>query len=463
MLPALVKHVIYPLHERLLSRRTFGYLTEIEKSQWQSREAIEAIQFSRLKALLNVALEHSPWHAERIRAAGLDVSASATLGMDDLRRLPTMDKADARLNVDAIVWKGVPGGAHQYTTGGSSGSPLIFYYGKTRQAADQAARMRARRWWGEDVGEREVYLWGAPVELNKTDKIKTIRDRLFNQLLLNAFAMSPERMDDYLNAMRAFQPSCIYGYASSLALLAAHGRERGIKPELRSLKVVCTTGEPLYDHQRELIGSYFGVPVASEFGSRDAGFLCHQSPDGEMLQFSEGVIIEALDSAGQPVAAGEMGEAVITGLNSEAQPFIRYRTGDMVRLSPGLSQSGRGLHVIQEVIGRQTDFLVRSDGTIMHALAGIYILRAIDGIAEFKVVQHTTRHLEVQVVTDPRWRPEAEQTIVSQFRKRLGDDLNVEVKLVDSIPPEASGKYRYIVSHVPLASGLVTASGQGQQ
>ncbi len=145
----------------------------------------------------------------------------------DLPRLPTMNKRDARDNVEQLVWRGVPGGVFQYTTGGSSGEPLIFYFGRTRQASDAAGRMRARRWWGVEPGEREVYLWGAPVELNKTDRIKTLRDRLVNQLVLNAFAMSPERMDEYLDALQAWQPKCLYGYAIERRLAGGARRVRG--------------------------------------------------------------------------------------------------------------------------------------------------------------------------------------------------------------------------------------------
>ena len=176
------------------------------------------------------ALEHSPWHSQRIQQAGLERQVrEGSVSLQDLARLPVMDKRDARENVDRMVWKGVPGGAFKYTTGGSSGEPLIFYFGRRRQASDAAGRMRARRWWGVEVGDREVYLWGAPVELNKTDRIKTLRDRLINQLVLNAFEMSPARMDEYLQAISAWQPRCIYGYASSIALLAAHGEARGVK------------------------------------------------------------------------------------------------------------------------------------------------------------------------------------------------------------------------------------------
>ncbi|HKJ08949.1 MAG TPA: phenylacetate--CoA ligase family protein [Gammaproteobacteria bacterium] len=464
MNPSLVKRLVYPLHERLLSRSTFAYLRDLEHSQWLARAELEALQLKKLTGLLAAAWEHSPWHAERIRAAGLEVRAGGPpVRFDDLRRLPLMAKADCVANRDRMVWQSVPGGAFRYTTGGSSGEPLVFYFGRQRQASDAAGRMRARRWWGVDVGDREVYLWGAPVELAKTDRVKTFRDRLFNQLVLNAFDMSPQRIDAYIAELSAFRPRCVYGYASSIALLAARARDRGVDMRSRYLKVVCTTGEPLYPQQRELIESVFGVPAANEFGSRDIGFTAHQSPDGQMLLMSESIILEILDPDGNPVCPGEVGEAVMTGLCSNAQPFIRYRTGDMVRMTEEPCRSGRGLHVLGEVMGRTTDFVVAADGTVMHALAVIYVLRELDGVAEFKFIQHTPREVEVRVVPAAAWDGGTQQRIVTGLRARLGSEVNVDVRLVDAIAPEASGKYRYVVSHVALPDGLGGVLGEAGQ
>lgn len=454
MHPYLSRRVFYPLQEHLLKRPTFKYLAELEQSQWLSREEIEKLQGIKLKALLRSTHDHCPWHRKRIKEAALDLDSEAPLTLQDLRRLPLMDKKDILANGEEMVWQGVPGGAFKYNTGGSSGEPLRFYFGRWRQASDAAGRLRARRWWGVAAGDREVYLWGAPVELNKTDWIKGVRDRLLNQLVLNAFAMSPENMDSYVEAIRAFKPKCLYGYASSIALLAAHARERCGKLSLPSLQVVCTTGEPLYPYQRALIEEVWGVPVANEFGSRDIGFTAHETPAGQVLLMSESIILEVLDKAGRPVEAGELGEAVMTGLCSEVQPFIRYRTGDIVRQSHDTCQGGRGLHVISEVVGRNTDFIIRADGTIMHALAVIYILRAIEGIAEFKFIQQTVQDIELLLVPGGGWQAEASQQIIRELQARLGDEIRVRIRLLDQIPPEASGKHRYVVSHVPLPAAL---------
>jgi len=280
MIPFISRQLIYPLQESLLHRPTFPYLESLEKTQWLSRAELEALQLQKLQALLKSAQQHSPWHAGRIANSGMNLDE---LSFDELRKLPTMNKADAQQHGQAMAWKEVPGGSFRYTTGGSSGAPLIFRYGRSRQSSDAAGRIRARRWWQVNVGDREVYLWGAPLELNKTDKIKTLRDRLINQLVLNAFAMSPSTMDSYLRMIQRFNPSCIYGYASSVALLAEYAKQNQRSLHLPALKVVCTTGEPLYPEQRQLIAEVFKVPVANEYGSRDIGFTAHENSHQQML------------------------------------------------------------------------------------------------------------------------------------------------------------------------------------
>jgi len=444
MNPSISRNIIYPLQEALLHRPTFSYLKELEKSQWTSREEIEALQLKKLHQLLSIASQHCPWHSRRIKKATIN-PAGCTL--EEFHNLPTMDKKDAQIHGEEMVWKNVPGGLYQYSTGSSSGQPLIFQFGRMRQAADAAGRIRARRWWGVNVGDPEVYLWGAPVELNKTDKIKTIRDRLLNQLVLNAFAMSPEKMGKYLQTIEQFKPKCIYGYASSVALLAAYAQNNK-KIVLPDLKVICTTGEPIYPDQRKLIEETFNVPVANEYGCRDVGLLAHETPDRQMLFLSESTLLEVQDSHGNPVAPGETGEAVLTGLCSEAQPFIRYRTGDMLSVSLDTDKQGRGLHVINQIEGRSTDFLVHKNGSIMHALSVIYILRETEGVEQFKIIQQSIGEFEILVVANSRWNNTSKETITSQFKARFGQDTLIKISITDEILPEASGKIRQVVSKV---------------
>jgi len=437
----------------LMSRPTIEYANDLDKTQWLSLDEMELLQQKKLNLLLQLAVSNSPWHAERIMNAGLGHCLNQGVDLAELRRLPLMTKQDAQVNRSKMVWHKVPGGAYKYSTGGSSGHALSFYFGKWRQASDAAGRIRARRWWGIDIGDKEIYLWGAPVELVKTDKIKQIRDGLMNQVLLNAFDMSPKTMKEYLSVIQKYEPKCLYGYASSIALLARFAQSENLQAVFPSLKVIFTTGEPLYPDQRKIIQEIFHVPVANEFGSRDVGFTAHESPSGQMLLMSESVILEILNNEGVPVHSGETGEAVVTGLCSQAQPFIRYRTGDMIKASDQVCLQNRGLHVLGEVVGRSTDFIIKKDGTILHALAVIYIVRTIEGVESFRVIQHSVSELEVQIVANSMWKERDQQKIVDQLQQRLGR-INVSINKLDSIAPEKSGKHRYVISYVPLPTSF---------
>jgi phenylacetate-CoA ligase len=177
---------------------------------------------------------------------------------------------------------------------------------------------------------------------------------------------------------------------------------------------------------------------------------------------AEDVIVELVDPQGHPVPQGQPGEIVVTHLATRDFPFIRYRTGDVAVMDGRSCACGRGLPCLSEIHGRSTDFVVAADGTVLHGLALIYVLRDLPGVKAFKVVQHTRARTEVQLVVDPTFdRRRQRPAIVDGFRRRLGEQVEVDMRFVDAIAPEKSGKYRYIVSHVdPSASGSPAAASQ---
>jgi phenylacetate-CoA ligase len=106
------------------------------------------------------------------------------------------------------------------------------------------------------------------------------------------------------------------------------------------------------------------------------------------------------------------------------------------------------LPVLQEVQGRSTDFVVAADGTVMHGLALIYTLRDLPGVERFRIEQLNLHETVVQVVPGPGFDAAARERIGHEFRARLGESVRVRVDEVAAIAPEASGKYRYVVSRV---------------
>jgi phenylacetate-CoA ligase len=441
---SVVAGLLFPLHERAKGHDSVARRRALEASQWWPRERIEALRVERLRAFLNTAARDVPYYRELFAARGFDPSRIACVA--DLAEYPFLTKADIRAHTDRLRSEHA-GPLKRYNTGGSSGEPLVFFMGKDRVSHDVAAKWRATRWWNVDIGDRELVVWGSPVELGAQDRIRTLRDALFRSQLLPAFEMSEANLDRFVERIRAYRPAMLFGYPSSLTLIAEHARRRGTKMDDLGIRVAFVTSERLYDHQKTSITQVFGCPVANGYGGRDAGFIAHQCPQGAMHISAEDIIVETIGADGRPVAAGERGEIVVTHMATGDFPFIRYRTGDVGVLSDAPCACGRGLPVLSEIEGRTTDFVVAADRTVMHGLALIYVVRDLPGIERFKIIQRDLGLTTVQLVPGPDYRPEVEATIRSGLQARLGVGVRIEIERVAEIPAERSGKFRYIVSH----------------
>ena len=166
---------------------------------------------------------------------------------------------------------------------------------------------------------------------------------------------------------------------------------------------------------------------------------------------AEDIVVEIVDQQGVPLPRGEAGEIVVTHLATAAFPFIRYRTGDVGVLDSKPCSCGRGLPLLKEIQGRSTDFLVAKNGTVMHGLALIYILRDLPQIRNFKIMQESVDLTCVSVVSDGELDGELVDRIVQGFKARLGQEVEIVVKEVKEISSEKSGKFRYVVSKVGTA------------
>jgi phenylacetate-CoA ligase len=438
-----VRRLICPLHERLLGRRTLRNLRELERSQWLSPDDLRALQRAKLAALLGHAAVNTAFYRERLAQAAADLGDGDPFEVLD--RIPPIEKSDIRTHLESLLWREAPGGLFPQSTGGSTGEPLTIYLDRRRQGYDQAARLRSQGWFGARLGDAQLYLWGSPLELRSTDRIRAVRDRLFNHLLLDAFNMSPRRLDAYLDAWDRFRPVSVYGYPSSLALFAQHARGRRRALDTSRLRAVFVTGEVCYPHDREAIGSYFGVPVADGYGSRDAGFIAHECPEGGSHITAENVIVEILRN-GRRQPPGEAGEIVVTHLDAYGLPLIRYGTGDIGRLRAGRCACGRGLPLMDVVQGRSTDFLYLPDGTVKHALSIIYPLREMSAVRRFRVTQSEDLAVTVEVVCERGIDGTSQEAVARRVRGVLGGDVPLRVRLVDEVTVAPSGKFRYVTS-----------------
>ena len=330
----------------------------------------------------------------------------------------------------------------------SSGEPLVFYIGHGRKSHDVAAKWRATRWWGVDIGDPELVVWGSPIELGAQDRLRRLRDGVMRSHLLPAFEMSVANLDRFVARIQAVRPAMLFGYPSSLSMIALHAKRQGARLDDLGIRVVFVTSEKLYPEQREAIARGFGCPVANGYGARDAGFIAHECPSGRLHISAEDIVVEILRADGTTSATGEAGEIVVTHLATGDFPLLRYRTGDIGVLGCEACPCGRGLPILQDVQGRSTDFVVAADGTVMHGLALIYAVRDVAGIEQFRIEQLTLNETVVQIVAGEGFEPSARERIVRDFKNRLGPQVSIRVDEVEEIPPEASGKFRYVVSRV---------------
>jgi phenylacetate-CoA ligase len=443
MYTAVCSRFLFPLHERLKAHASVALRRELEASQWLDPAALRDLQTKRLRAFLIKVAANIPYFRESFAQIGFD--ADKVRSLEDLRRLPLLTKETIRANVERLK-SPTAKRLIRFNTGGSTGEPLVFYVGPDRVSHDVAAKWRATRWWDVDVGDPEVVLWGSPVELSKQDRLKTLRDRLLRSYLLPAFAMSEAKMRVYLQDIARIKPRMLFGYASALALLARFAEAESIDMSGLGIKVAFTTGETLFPEQRAVIEKTFATKVANGYGSRDAGFIAHQCQQGSLHQSAEHIIVELLDESGRPTPIGQIGEIVITHLATSDFPFIRYRTGDMAVASVAPCACGRGLPTFANVHGRSTDFVLTRSGETMHALALIYEVRDRPGVKAFKFIQAEDLSLELLVVPGADFTRETEDAIRTGIEKRMGQGTVLTLQRVENIPPEKSGKYRYVVS-----------------
>lgn len=439
-----VRHVTYPTHERLRGRPTLRALENLRAVAAGTPRELRDECNRRLHDLLIFAAARLPYYASLLSRCRIDLHADDPVA--ELRKVPVQTKADVRAHARHLVWRGAPGGALPHSSGGTTGDTLQFYVDRVRQAEDLAARLFMQSRFGLIPGDRRLHLWGSPIEL-RASRFRRWRDRALNELLLNAFEMSPEQMDAHFEQIVRFQPQAIYGYPTALALLAQHIAQTRGPQEFNWLKLVVLTGEEVTPDQARRVRETFGCPVAAEYGSREVGLIGHDCPRGRMHVLWPHIHVD-IGNAANILPAGHVGDVICTTLNTRAQPFIRYRLGDLGAVLDEPCECGLPFPLMRLAGGKITGFIALPDGRLCHGAITSHVLRDQRGIVAFKTHQHTLTEFEVLLVVDDTFNPASFERIRQRYRRLFGEAVNVDCRVVDEIPPDPSGKRRYVVSDV---------------
>ncbi|MEW6250063.1 MAG: hypothetical protein AB1716_05405 [Planctomycetota bacterium] len=441
---SLARRVFFPLHERLRGRRTLGEMRALVELAAQPAKHVERVCDARLRALLTFAAARLPFYERRFADAG--VNPQATDPDAELARLPVLTKHVVRASAAEMTWPEVPGGLQPTVSGGTSGDTLHFHVDRVRQAQSMGARLFMQQLFGVRPGDRRMWLWGSPIEL-KPSRLRRVRDRLINELVLDAFDLAAARADAYLHRIAAYRPRLLIGYTSAVTLLAERALRTRDPRAFASLRAVVMTGDEVLPEQRAAVRAAFGCPAVSEYGSREVGLIAHDCPHGRMHVLTPHVRVE-ITREERRLPAGQCGRITCTNLNSRAQPLIRYDLGDVGVLNPAGCDCGLPFPVLEITGGRLTGFVVLPSGELRHGHLVAYLARAEPAVVEFKVYQRSLDALDVQIVANDQYTPAVLERIRRSFRTHFGAAVRVNCTRVDHIPPDPSGKRRHFVSQI---------------
>jgi phenylacetate-CoA ligase len=439
-----IRHVLYPLWEVKNRSRRLSIAAQLERSQYESIDVLRDRQWRALQRLVAHAYATCPFYRTRFDERGLKPADLRSL--EDIRLLPTISKEDIQLHRDALVSSAyrredlIPD-----MTGGSTGSPMQFYYDRHRLDSRVAATLRHNRWSGWELGDLCAVLWGAPQDLKVGRLAARVRDWILDRrILLDASRLNEQVMQHFAAELRRRQPKILQAYSNTLGLFARYVRDQGIGG-IAPRGIVCSA-EVLTDENRRLIEETFGCRVYNRYGCREFAVIASECDVHQGMHVNaENLLVEVLRD-GEP-CTGQDGEVVVTDLNNLAMPMLRYRIKDIGRLVAGTCSCGRGLPLMELSGGRSTDFLTAIGGSKVSGIVlATYVITRIPGVKQIQFVQNEPECVTMHVVKGPQWSSDSLAELTRRTHGYLGETMRIAVEFRDHIPAEKSGKFRFSIS-----------------
>ena len=363
--------------------------------------------------------------------------------------LPVLTKPDLEGADRQFPESGYRGRVVVSQTSGSTGSPMRFLRSPEQESWFWALRFRIWQWAGYRPGD--PYL---TINLNpRLAWKKRVQDVLFRcaYLTYNADNQNSELIADTLE--RRSIPH-LNGFSSSLYVLAQymldHGRQN------HTVQGVTSTGDGLFPPYRDAIEQCFGVRVLDYYGAGGEGVhlasQCAHSQHRYHLH-PENAIVELIGENG-PVATGELGRIVVTQLDNDAMPLIRYELGDVgVAAADDLvCGCGRTLPLLERIEGRVPDLVAVPGGTFLVPHFFVVLFKGLQQIYRYQIVQSEAGSMLVRLV--PRERCEravVERAVLAAVDDATRGELGVEFDWVEEIPLSGAGKRRLVDSAVSRA------------
>lgn len=366
--------------------------------------------------------------------------------------VPVMQKSDLQKPLLDRLSKGFSQkNCYINKTSGSSGHPFVFAKDKLCHAFTWAEIINRFGWYNLDFNTSlQARFYGIPLTFFGYQK-ERLKDRLSSRYRFPIFDLSEKKMEQFLRVFRRKKFDYINGYTSSIVLFAKYLREKDIilTSICPTLKYCIVTSEMLFEDDKTLMESTFGVPVINEYGASELDLIAFTNKDGDFIVNSETLFVEILDENDNPVPNGSPGRIVITSLYNKAHPLIRYDIGDTGILSPN---STFKKPILKQLIGRTNDFAILPSGKKVPGLTFYYVTKSViedDGnVKEFIVEQNSLETFTIIYVSTNQLINKEEEAIKKALYSYLEEGLTLNFKRVAILNRNNRGKLKQFISYL---------------
>jgi phenylacetate-CoA ligase len=198
----------------------------------------------------------------------------------------------------------------------------------------------------------------------------------------SVFPAGVGQTEQQIEAMIDLQPNGYVGTPSFLRILLAKAFESGL--EVPSLTKALVSGEAFLPAVRDELASR-GVNAYQAYATADVGLIAYESNAREGLIVDEGIVLEIVrPGTGDPVPDGDVGEVVVTSFSAD-YPLVRFGTGDLSAVLPGISPCGRTSQRIRGWLGR-ADQTTKIKGMFVHPEQIAKLVSQFPAIARARLV-----------------------------------------------------------------------------
>jgi phenylacetate-CoA ligase len=432
-------------------RRRFGarferVLGELERSDMRSEDAVRDDQDRRVREIVRWAADTVPYYQDLFREQGID--PASIRGVGDLPKLPILAKEVLRDRPQDLRSRAIPDAdAVPGHSSGSTGTALALLHTADALAWEYAVVWRQRGWFGLRLHDRYAAFGGQTVVPFSQARPPFWRnDRARSRVLFSIYHLTPEHLAAYAEELRRPGYRFWQGYPSALALVCGWLVDEGIELGDAAPRAVFPSSESLLDFHRQAIAAATGATIADRYGHSELAVSALQCPAGSYHVDTEFCAIEI--DPHEETDDGVRGEVIATGFANRAMPLLRYRTGDVATLPKQRScPCGRARPILEQIDGRIEDFVVTPDGRRIGRMD--HLFKDTREIREAQIYQPSPERLVVRLVPRPGFDERAKRSLELEFRRRVGDAIDIEFERVDAIPRLPSGKLRAVVSDVP--------------